>query len=317
MAGHTILFINVITPLHNGAGESLGLVDNPIIRERLTNFPFVQSASIKGVLRDECGKEVSGNGRKIKALFGPEPGKGEEHAGAVSFGDGQLLAFPIRSLKGCFVWAISPLILNRFYQRLEIAGVESKFTTLKKLIDSVPSTLDKAIICKKSENLLLFGADRDKKLLLEEFPHDIDSSEDLKAFAKELSNIVFNQSDIFLKREFADKLVILPEDRFRYFITNATEVVLNIRIGESGTTEEGSLRYTEYLPAETILYSLLTFEKVRASNSNEFKDININSEKDVKDLFCSILPKVIQLGGDETTGKGIVSLKLMEVDNNA
>jgi CRISPR-associated protein Cmr4 len=314
MEEYAILFINVITSLHNGAGESLGIVDNPIIRERITNFPFVQAASIKGVLRDVCEKKV-GNGKKIKALFGPEPGRGEEHAGAVSFGEGQLLALPVRSLKGCFVWVTSPLTLNRFHRRLGVAGIE--FQSLAELVNSLSSTLDKAQICKGSEKLLLFKPDSDKKLLLEEFPVTAETSDDLTNFAKETSPAIFSNSDSFLRGEFKKKLVVLPEDSFRYFATNATEVVPNIRIGESGTTEEGSLRYTEYLPAESILYSLLTFEKARASSPDEFKDIKVNSGKDVKDLFCSILPDIAQLGGDETTGKGIVRLKIwdMEVKN--
>ncbi len=308
MAEHLIMFINVITPLHNGAGESLGIVDNPIIRERITNFPFVQSASIKGVLRDECSKKAA-NGKIIKALFGPEPGKGEEHSGAVSFGDGQLFAFPIRSLKGCFVWATFPLILNRFYQRLTIANVTCN--TLKPLLDSFSTPPDKAYICKDSEKHLLFIKGADKKMLLEEFPINAEESIKLTDFAKEIGPKIFpDTKDTFLKNEFERKLVLLPEDTFKYFVTNATEVVPNIRIGESGTTVTGSLRYTEYLPAESILYSLLTFEKAKSSVPDEFKSINIKSAKDVADRFCSIKPDKIQLGGDETIGKGLVKLEL-------
>ena len=95
---------------------------------------------------------------------------------------------------------------------------------------------------------------------------------------------------------------------------NTTEIVPNIRIGEKGVTETGSLRYTEYLPAETILYSLMTFEKSRINNNqvdNSAKNILLNTDKNVQEVFCAFSPEVIQLGGDETTGKGLVKLAFL------
>ena len=307
MAVYSIMFINVITPLHNGAGESTGFIDNPIIRERTTSFPFVQAASIKGVFRDSY--EVVLNSNAVYALFGPEPDRGEEHIGSVSFGEGQLLAFPIRSLKGCFVWATSLLILHRLYQRLNIAGIE--YQELEELLSSLSLPLDHAYICKGSTEQLLFT---DNKLLLEEFPKDAQESDKLKKFTERISTSIFSEKDTFLKKEFEKKFVILPEDSFRYFVENTTEIVPNIRIGEKGVTKTGSLRYTEYLPAETILYSLMTFEKSRINNNqvdNSAKNILLNTDKNVQEVFCAFSPEVIQLGGDETTGKGLVKLAFL------
>lgn len=313
MREYDIMFMDVITPLHNGSGEGVGLVDNPILRERTTQFPIIQASSIKGVLRDAYGKEYDSD--VVFSLFGPPPNSGADHAGAISFGEGQILAFPVRSLKGCFVWVTSPLVLWRFYQKIGITGKdtgkEDLFIELKKLIDKIISGMDNAMICPSGRGtLLLNGENKDEKLLLEEFPIGCDDSKELEEFAKEVSKKIYGSgNDNFLKNEFEKKLVLLNDDTFRYFVTNATEVVPNIQIGEKGTTVKGSLRYTEYLPSETIMYSTLIFEKSRRDEKDA---------KGVKKLFADKLPKkTIQIGGDETTGKGIVKLALVEgVESN-
>ena len=51
---HSIVYYQNITPLHIGCGQDVGLVDNPIIREKTTGFPFIPGSSIRGVLRNKC-----------------------------------------------------------------------------------------------------------------------------------------------------------------------------------------------------------------------------------------------------------------------
>lgn len=311
MAKHSFLFITLIDPLHNGAGQGLGLIDRPIIRERTTNFPVIQPSSIKGVLRDFYKEKYPKDEDKVKALFGPEPGKGEEHSGAISFGEGQIFAFPIRSLKGGFVWATSPLVLHRFKEKTSIAEV-----SLTKLNDGFLNEVvktDKPLICDGSGDELLVGPKPSsgktdqRQLMLEEYSYDAKPSERLKEFAKEIADKIFPKvADLppsYLNTDLKKKLTVLPEDSFRYFVTSATEVVPNIRIGDEGVTEEGSLRYTEYLPRESILYSLIIHEKT--------KDLKLKLETNqVKKAFDTDFSDLkIQIGGDETTGKGLVSLK--------
>ena len=59
------LFFMCETPLHAGSGSDLGIVDLPIQRERHTNFPKVESSSLKGALREgfENGKELDINNK--------------------------------------------------------------------------------------------------------------------------------------------------------------------------------------------------------------------------------------------------------------
>jgi CRISPR-associated protein Cmr4 len=294
--------MSAITPIHNGAGEGLGIVDRPIIRERATNFPIIQSSSIKGTMRDEY-KFKTLKDEETDTLFGPFE-DGSKHAGCVSFGDANIFAFPVRSLKGCFVWATSPLILYRFRRMLEVASI--KMGKLDALIEKLHSKVDSVWINPEAKNALLIK----DKIILEEFPRIIEEHSRLKEFCAEVATIIFKEK--VFQQEFIKKLAILPENDFRYFVTNATEVVPNIRIkDETGTTKEGSLRYTEYLPSETVLYSLLSFEK---SYSPSFK---VN-ESEVKNLFISNIsnkPNIIQLGGDNTKGKGFVQLGFLEGKN--
>ncbi|MEO0091867.1 MAG: type III-B CRISPR module RAMP protein Cmr4 [candidate division WOR-3 bacterium] len=297
MTKYSILFIKTIERFYTGAGEAIGIIDNQLIRERITEFPFIQGSSIKGVLRDNLSDKIHKD--ILEALFGPEPSQGEEHAGAVSFGDAQILAMPIRSLKGCFVWATSPLILHRFAERVKIAGLS--ISSLNLLVTTLYSQNNKVLICNGSNEILLFGGE----ILLEEYALKTQVSSELKTFATEISNIIFSVDENFLKTQFQNKLIILPDDHFKYFAQHATEVIPNIRIGEKGTTKTGSLRHTEHLPQETILYSLITFEKSRKPNSNLPED-------DVKNNFDGFITAqpTIKFGGDKTTGKGLVKLKI-------
>ena len=297
---HSIMFMSAITPIHNGAGEGLGIVDRPIIRERTTNFPIIQASSIKGTMRDEYQFKTLKDEKKVNALFGPLK-DGSKHAGCVSFGDANILAFPVRSLKGCFVWATSPLVLYRFKRMLKVAGIELK--KLDALIEELHSKVDRVWINPEARNVLLIK----DKIILEEFPRIVEEHSKLKEFCEEVAAIIFKE-EVF-QQEFIKKFIILPENDFRYFVTNATEVVPNIKVDdETGTTKEG-LRYTEYLPSETVLYSLLSFEKSHSPDLNE-------NENGVKDIFLQNKPEdIIQLGGDNTKGKGFVKIAFMEAKN--
>ena len=154
---YDIMFVNVVTPLHNGSGEGLGIIDNPILRERTTQFPIIQASSIKGVLRDSYEERGSSDERgpiDFDMLFGPSPGNGEKHSGAISFGDGQILAFPVRSVRGCFAWITSPHVLWRFYERLCMMGMESLSSKLNDPLKKVHSGLNKSMVCPSGKNEL-------------------------------------------------------------------------------------------------------------------------------------------------------------------
>ena len=119
-----VLTLFTRTPLHVGAGSSVGAIDQPVIRERHTRFPVIPGSSLKGVLRDMV-QENEGE-KEASWLFGWDKYEKTVEAqqqsdkknvttlpGIFSIGEGKLLAFPVRSAKGCFAWITCPTILAR------------------------------------------------------------------------------------------------------------------------------------------------------------------------------------------------------------
>lgn len=99
-----VVFLYALSPVHMGAGSAIGVIDNPIQRERHTNHPCFAGSGIKGAVRHGF-ETLDGDPNLIDRLFGPasDGDRTALHAGAVSFGDAQLVAFPVRSLRHGYV----------------------------------------------------------------------------------------------------------------------------------------------------------------------------------------------------------------------
>jgi len=120
-----LLTLYTRAPLHVGSGTSVDVVDLPIMRERITGFPVIPATSLKGVLL-QLARETFANGKharskeipdEAKLLFGAIEGEGENqksNAGCVQIMEAKVLAFPVRSLAGCFAWLTCPAALERF-----------------------------------------------------------------------------------------------------------------------------------------------------------------------------------------------------------
>ena len=112
-------------------------------------------------------------------------------------------------------------------------------------------------------------------------------------------------------------LVVLPDDDFRDFVELSTEVVARTRIdADTGTVASGALFYEEYLPQESVLYTLAlaapVFQKEDAKDEF-FKQEGADEASLVLELFRKGVPEVIQIGGNATIGKGLVRLSFPEV----
>ena len=128
-----LLYLFTRTPLHVGAGASVGAIDQPVVRERHTGFPVVPGSSVKGTFADQWltgDIPRNGKGERVRVLaklegdqnvfeattaawlFGSDDAN-HSWAGAIQFSEARLLAFPIRSAKGSFAWITCPLILSR------------------------------------------------------------------------------------------------------------------------------------------------------------------------------------------------------------
>jgi len=319
-----VIFFKTVSPVHMGAGQGLEHIDLPIQREVHTKFPIFYASGIKGAFRqyalekayeqslsdlkgkitltdldkwveqypsDETEKEkfekqlreeigeisdtlIDTLKKEIEILasiFGSQNRRGN-----LSISDAMILFFPVKSLKGVFAYVTCPLVLERYR---ELRGLED--------LNYSPPEIGKIIA---SPNLVL----DENKVILEEFEFEVKGKntnwlEELKLPGE-------------LKKQIEQRVAIVDNDTFSYFVENFTEVVNRIKINpETGTVQEGALWTEEYLPAETVMYSFW-FEKQPI-------------EEDLKKVYLPRNNEIINIGGDQTVGKGLVKLFNPEVGN--
>lgn len=286
-----LLFLYAITPVHMGAGQAIGVIDNPIQRERHTNHPNMAGSGIKGAVRHQAVTMEGWSKALVTRLFGPES-NASGYAGAVSFGDAQLVAFPVRSLKQGYVYAVSPTTLGRLKRLAAHAGVPA---------DWVVPTVDasKALVC--DERVL-----NDTSLILETYEFTAGVDEGLQAIAEWIATNALPTGED--NRYFADKLqqdlALLPDQAFSHFVENATVVEPHVRINdETGTAEEGGLFYTENLPPESLLVAPVFSSVERHARDNRPEDL-MPAEQVMMKLHNGLQDRLLQIGGDATTGRG-------------
>jgi len=270
-----IMAIFTRTPLHVGAGNSVGAIDSPIMRERHTKIPVIPGSSLKGVLADFFNDENHQRTDEGKKLFGSDKGEG---AGKLLIGEARVLAFPVRSAKGSFAWITSPLALARYKRD---SGINIDF----------PSSVDEKMCWTTADNVIEMA---DAKVILEEYLFEPENTID-ESVLKEFQKIAF---DIW-KESISKRLVIVSDEIFSYFCENACEVVTRIKIDdETGVVDKknGALFNQEQVPSETMFYAII----------GEQKDGSIETLK-------KSLSEVLQIGGDETIGLGYCSVSLNEV----
>lgn len=294
----SMIFIYVETPLHAGTGRGLGAVDLPIQRERTTGYPIVQASSLKGRLRAEMRDQ---NGWKddnpeLIALFGKAGESGENWAGAVAPGDARILLFPVRSLAGVFAWTTSVDALARFLREAQMVGLQPDWQ-----LPSAPGE-DQALI----NGATLKAGD---SVVLEEFSFRPDESQAaaVKKIGEWLATNALPQTEeyTYWREQLPHKLCILPEDAFRDFIKYSTEVQTHIKLDpDKKTVQPGALWTTESLPVDTLLYAPLMATRSRA------RGVDLDANAVLQKITALNLTRT-QLGGDETTGQGIVALRIM------
>jgi CRISPR-associated protein Cmr4 len=301
------LFLHAQTGLHPGSGTALGVVDLPVQRERHTRWPVIPGSALKGILRDFCRERAKVNhggdrrltNEKDESLiiaFGPgKIGEDTAHAGAISITDARILAFPVRSLKGVFAWVTCPDVLDRLNRDLKIAGMpiisEAVIPRPKKSDQEEPA------FCPSGSPLLLDG----KQVVLEEFDFVVKGScdEAAKWIAKHAV------TDASTRDRISKHLVVLHNDDFSHFVQHATEVAARIGLNyDRKSVATGALFYQEFLPPETLFYSLVL--------ANDGRSEKQQSAAETMAYLADHLPPdtVLQVGGDETIGKGLCLVRL-------
>lgn len=312
MSEGSLLLIHALTSLHPGTGTALGVVDLPVQRERHTGWPVIPGSSLKGVLRDECrqniaAKDHGGDVKKaneedleLTIVFGPA--KVEEdtsHAGALVVTDARILAFPVRSLVGVFGWVTCPAVLARLGRDLGYLGEGAVVTAAKAWSTAIPNPAMSTAFCYRDCQLLVDG----KNIVLEEFDFEARVDETAQRIADWVAALI---PDPASQDRLAKNLVVLHDDDFTYFVTHCTEVVARVGLDyERKSVKNKALFYEELLPPETIFYSLLSSHPARQKRQDGKEAMSAAA---VLDFLHTNLPPFVQIGGDETIGRGICGI---------
>lgn len=335
----TPFFLICETPLHAGCGNDLGVIDLPIQRERHTTFPKIESSSLKGCLREsfETKSALNKNDKiKIHLTFGFDDqednaevneffGDEKQFQGALGFTDARLLLFPVKSMKGVFVWITCPKVIEQFKRDMSVDGIVLPDRDLKTLLDGVVIEVKSEQSLVSSDEVIVNPQETNesgKKIVLEEYAFTAILDENCKKLAVCLARWLFPGVDegvfdlyAFWRKQMANNLVILPNDDFTDFVNLSTEVITRTKIdNEKGTVKDGALFTEEYLPAESVLYSLALAgpifhnkdKKEPFTNGIEEKDQSAFETRLITEFFKSSLPPIVQIGGNATLGKGLV-----------
>lgn len=286
-----LVFYYATSPVHMGAGQAVGAIDNPIQREVHTDHPLVAGSGIKGAVRHHLGRAWSGDtAQLVSRVFGPDTDKASEYAGAISFTDAAIVAFPVRCARRAFVYATCPTALARLKRLASAARVECPWT--------VPAVADgHALLASAS----VAGGDR---LLLEVFDFEAKLDEAAKAVADWIATRALPSGDThdYFRAKLRSDLVVLTDADFGHFVRHATVVEPHVRIDdERGTADGGGLFYTENLPPESLLAGL-ALASVERSRHKEALD----APQVLDTVFTGINGALVQFGGDATTGRGLV-----------
>jgi CRISPR-associated protein Cmr4 len=321
----TLLYLYTETLLHVGTGSGLSSIDLPIQRERTTHYPTIAGSSIKGKLRATATMLNKHNQKNISELIiaelfgserenaqtqqtentGGQPITGrQEHAGALIVGDARLLLFPVRSLYGIFAYTTSYYALHRFIRDAQLSLQTSPDWQLSELPESL--TTPHALVT--DESYVTSG----NTLILEEFNFEAEESTIVTTIAQWLAENALPQkgeSNSYFVNKLKHSLVILSDNDFNDFISYSTEVVTRISIQSSTkTVTEGGLWTEENLPSDTLLYVPIYATDSRISSENQPDAQQKKTGAEILTKAGKILPsgEYIQLGGDETVGRGLV-----------
>lgn len=271
-----------VSPIHAGSGTATTTVDLPIQREKHTNWPHVQASSVKGAFREHFRLYYPNYLENINQIFGSDEQDNwgsdkPSYPSQVVFSDAKLLAFPVRSNHTPFVHVTCPAVLKRLVDDLALGG------------DSLDLNFPEF-----SENeFVVINGEFDKQMILEDVL--------LKQHSQKFGFTHPLIQDL-------EKLVLVSDAVYKYLVQSGTEIQTQIKIDhKTGTTQDGSLRYQELLPQDSVLYILTIFGPVL--ETNELK------AEQIKKFIQKTTEKFIRIGGDATLGRGLCKVQWLDLKN--
>ena len=291
MPNTRIYWLHALSPTHVGIGRGVGYIDLPIDRDGVTGWPIIRGSAFKGVWRDWAEQRGLSN---IEIAFGRADKDGESaNSGALFPTDAQLVCLPVRSFRGTFAWATSPLCLRLFQRTLILAGV----TKLP-----APPELAEGKAHYANGTALVEGT----SIYLEDLDFEAKPCATAATWAEQIGRWVFGEGDLWAK-EFQKRFVVLPDSAFDFLCETGTEVHTRVRIDDDmKVVAKGALWTEESLPAETILAGIVQCERVFQKSGASNNSIEAGG---LLKQFATSDPKnplVLQIGGKATVGRGRV-----------
>lgn len=292
-----LLVLLAETPVHAGGSGAVGALDLPVQREAATGLPVIWGQSLKGALRDAA----RGQSWEVE-VFGdppptpspqvntagevqPEDAGGELRKGGVSFGDAQLLAFPAATLRNTFAWTTSKLLLNRLGRK---AVLLDKHLELGDLFNGMVGAAG--------------GPGWGDTTVIGPYVDTVTSNDGVTAIGALLAALACPTGTAFdyTRGKLVDDLLVLPDEVLSELTKLGTEVVARVQLHPDAKTVAHGPFYSEYLPAETVLVAVLTGDENHLDKVAKFVDNT-----------------AIQLGGDETIGKGVLWCRVHDAGSTA
>ncbi|MDA3895228.1 MAG: type III-B CRISPR module RAMP protein Cmr4 [Desulfobacteraceae bacterium] len=298
-----IFTLRALSPVHCGIGQGLNDIDLPTARNSVSGHPIVPASSIKGVLKDGFLSNGSGNNtgnddweETVISLFGGDGSS--EFASAISVGDANLLALPVRSFFGTFAYLASPFTLQQLKTLNSRIGNAEQMPAIPTIGLSADNGNYKALI---TENSLLKQTNHNS-ILLEEMDLLIDNSDDL---ADQWADII---APLFFKDEegqniFKKRFCIVDDNCLNFCCESGLPVDARIAINkDTGTVKDGALWYEETIPPESLFSGVMgvdhSYNSKHTATAEELTTFLTAAET----IYC-------QIGGKATTGKGFVAVK--------
>lgn len=288
-----LLFIHTLSPLHAGIGQGVGVIDQPIAREKATNIPYLPGSSIKGIFLDEYKR--SGETDSDELFGSPNEGENKGAASSINFSDARLLLLPVRSIAGVFAWVTCPFVLERL--KRDLNEIEFKYDKPPMDIPSVDE--EGCLICADIPPLIVIDS---KQIILEDLPLNPQPSLAVKEWAEWLGNVLFPE-DKKWQDYCKERFCLVSDDIFSFLLEIGTEVTARIGIDEeTKSTADQALWYEEALPAETILVSLVVASYIKVAPGMAFNAVH------------ELTKKVLQFGGSATIGQGLCQVHLIPIE---
>lgn len=282
-----LLYLYAESPVHTGAADSAGVLDLPVQRESTTGYPVIWGQSLKGALRQAASEAGWGHDR-VGAVFGSEIAdlaeNGGTNPGTLRVGDAQLVAMPVPTLRRTFAWVTSETALSRLARKYKMLGRQAP--ALPRVAPEAAAAAAAAWTGNEVMGPCLAPMDG--------------QDEELAEWARWIADDVLGWDAVF--GPFADKLkgdlVVAGSELVGVLLDECTEQSVRVQLGDSKTVKNGPF-YSEYLPAETIMAAVLTLREPGDTEENQMA------------LRGLLDKKLVQVGGDETIGKGLMWSRLL------